>query len=239
MLLLPAIDLREGKVVRLLRGERNRETVYGDSPADAACRWRDEGAEWLHVVDLDGAFDGVSRNEPCLEAIVRAAGIPVEVGGGIRTREKAERLLGFGVARVILGTKALEDRAFLRELCAAHPGKVCVGVDARDGRVVTRGWVEESPVRADDFLRELAGCGAAAAIVTDIARDGALAGPNLEAMRSACAASPLPVIASGGVTTVEDIRALAKLPLLGAIIGKALYEGSLRFADALAAARAD
>ncbi len=235
MHILPAVDIKGGKAVRLFRGEKDRETVYADSPADMARRWADEGATYLHVVDLDGAFDGDSSNEKHVAAIVRAVSIPVEVGGGVRTLAKARRLVDLGVDRVIVGTRALESREFVDTLVAALPGRVNVGVDARDGMVAVKGWTETSGTRATDFLASLKGSGVAGIIYTDISRDGALAGVNADAMRAACGATDIPVIASGGVTAAEDIRALKELPLFGIIVGKALYENRLTLAGAMAA----
>lgn len=235
MYILPAVDIKDGQAVRLFQGRRDDAVVYDASPAAAAQRWFDAGARYLHVVDLDGAFDGVSRNEPHIAEIARLAPVPVQVGGGIRSRDKVARLLDAGVSRVIVGTQAIEDRAWLDALFAEFPGQVVVGVDARDGWVAVRGWTETSTVRAEDFLSSLAGSGAAGIVYTDIARDGALAGANVDAMRRACAVTDVPIIASGGVTSVEDVRALSTLPLLGIIVGKALYEGRLTLAEAEAA----
>ncbi len=235
MHIIPAVDIKNGRAVRLFQGEKDRETVYSDSPADMARRWADQGATWLHVVDLDGAFDGESANEPHIRDIVRAVKIPVEVGGGVRTVEKARRLAGLGVERVILGTRALESRKFVDELIAALPGRVNIGIDARDGLVAVKGWTETSQIRAVDFLASFKGSGAAGIIYTDISRDGALVGVNAPAMRAACQATDVPVIASGGVTSVKDIEALRDLPLFGIIVGKALYEERLTLKDAMAA----
>ena len=234
MHIMPAVDIRNGKAVRLFQGEKDRETVYSDSPADMARRWADQGATWLHVVDLDGAFDGESANEPHIRDIVKAVKIPIEVGGGIRSLEKARRLAEFGVERVILGTRALESRPFVDELLAALPGRVNIGIDARDGLVAVKGWTETSRIRAIDFLASFKGSGAAGIIYTDISRDGALAGANVDAMRAACQATDVPVIASGGVAASADIRALRDLPLFGVIVGKALYEGRLTLREAMA-----
>ncbi len=234
MYLLPAIDLQGGRVVRLLRGERKACTVYSGTPADMARRWRDEGAEWLHVVDLDAAFDGVSENEPHIAAIIAAVDIPVQVGGGVRTRDKARRLLAVGARRVVLGTQALRDRDFMLELAAAYPQQIVVSVDTRDGFVAARGWVEKTAVRAEDFLSSLANSGIAAAVYTDISRDGALQGPNLQALQQACEISPVPIIASGGIASLDDIFALSHLPLGGIIVGRALYEGALALPEIIA-----
>lgn len=235
MHILPAVDIKGGKAVRLFQGEKDKETVYSDSPVEMALRWAGAGATYLHVVDLDGAFDGVSENETHIAQIVKALKIPVEVGGGIRTLEKAKRLVGCGVERVIIGTKALESRAFLDQLVTALPGKVNVGVDARDGFVAVKGWTETSTTPAEEFLGTLSGSGVAAIIYTDISRDGALQGANVEAMRRATEATTVPIIASGGVTNPADIRALSKLPLFGIIVGKALYDGRMTLPEAMAA----
>lgn len=235
MHIIPAVDIKNGKAVRLLRGEKDRETVYSDSPADMARRWAAEGATYLHVVDLDGAFDGVSANEKHIRDIVMAVDIPVEVGGGIRDIEKAGRLADCGVDRIIIGTKALQSRAFIDELVDKLPGKVNIGVDARDGMVAIKGWTETSSVRADHFLASLNDSGVSGVIYTDISRDGALAGVNAQAMRMACKATTIPIIASGGVTDAGDIATLRALPLFGIIVGKALYEGRLTLAEAMSA----
>lgn len=233
MHILPAVDIKGGKAVRLFQGEKDKETVYGDSPVEMAMRWINEGATYLHVVDLDGAFDGVSENEKYIAEIAKTVNVPVEVGGGIRTLEKAKRLVDCGVERVIIGTKALEDRAFLDSMIKELPGHVNVGVDARDGYVSIKGWTENSATKAEDFLAELSGSGVAAIIYTDISRDGALAGVNVEAMTRATEVTDVPIIASGGVTSVEDIVALRDLPLFGIISGKALYDGRLTLQEAM------
>ena len=233
MHVLPAVDIQGGRTVRLFQGVRDQSKIYDYSPLDAARRWADQGAAWLHVVDLDGAFDGRSGNEPCIEQIAGALAIPIQVGGGVRSAEKARRLLGYGAARVVVGTRALESRAFLEELAREFPGKIVVGVDARDGFAAVRGWTETSRTPAAEFLRSLAGLDLAGVVYTDIARDGAMAGVNVEAMRRAAEASPVPVVASGGVCSLEDVRALAGLPLFGMIVGKALYEGALSLREIL------
>ncbi len=232
MHILPAVDIKDGRPVRLLRGRAEDETVYGDSPLDAARRWVDEGATWLHVVDLDAAFGQGRSNEDHVLEIARAVPVPVQTGGGIRSLDRARRLVDGGVARVVVGTRALESRAFLDELIAALPGKVAVGVDVREGKVAVRGWTETSAVAAETFLAGLRGSGVAAVVYTDIARDGALRGPNVAATHRATELVDAPVVASGGVTTVEDVCALAALSLEGIVIGKALYEGALTLAQA-------
>ncbi len=235
MHILPAVDIKGGKAVRLFQGDKDKETVYSDSPVSMAQRWVDDGATYLHVVDLDGAFDGVSENEKYIKEIVETVDIPVEIGGGIRTLEKAKRLVDYGVDRVIIGTKALEDRAFLDELISKLAGHVNVGVDARDGYVSIKGWTETSEKKAEDFLAELSGSGLGAIIYTDISRDGALVGANVEAMERATKATDIPIIASGGVTSVDDIKALSKLDLFGIISGKALYDGRMTLQEAMSA----
>ena len=235
MHIIPAVDIKGGKAVRLYQGEADRETVYSDSPADMARRWEAEGATYLHVVDLDGAFHGDSPNEAHIREIARAVRIPVEVGGGIRSLNKARRLVEHGVDRVIIGTRALESRAFVDELVAALPGKVNIGVDARDGMVAINGWTTTSGVKATEFLASLNGSGVSGIIFTDISRDGTLIGANVEAMRDACRATTLPIIASGGVTSVDDVKALKELPLFGIIVGKALYEGKMTLEEAMRA----
>ncbi|MCD8352242.1 MAG: 1-(5-phosphoribosyl)-5-[(5-phosphoribosylamino)methylideneamino]imidazole-4-carboxamide isomerase [Planctomycetaceae bacterium] len=235
MHIIPAVDIKNGKAVRLFQGEKDQETVYSDSPADMARRWTDAGATYLHVVDLDGAFDGESANEPHIKDIVAAVKVPVEVGGGIRTLDKAKRLVDMGVSRVIVGTRALESRSFVDELIAALPGHVNIGIDARDGKVAIKGWTETSGTDATEFLGSFTGSGVSGIIYTDISRDGALVGVNVPAMQAACAATDVPIIASGGVTSADDIRALRGLPLFGIIVGKALYEERLTLADAMEA----
>ena len=234
MHILPAVDIQNGKAVRLLRGDKNNVTVYSDSPLDMAKRWEDSGATWLHVVDLDGAFDGDSSNECHIKSIAKSLSIPIEVGGGIRSVDKIERLLDYGVSRVILGTTALENQAVLEEAVSRFPGSIHVGVDARNGYVAVRGWTETSGVTAVSFLKVLSAYPLGAIIYTDISRDGALLGANVAAMREACAVSKNPLIASGGVTTLDDIRLLKELPLFGIIIGKALYDGKITLEDAIA-----
>ncbi|MBN1257623.1 MAG: 1-(5-phosphoribosyl)-5-[(5-phosphoribosylamino)methylideneamino]imidazole-4-carboxamide isomerase [Planctomycetes bacterium] len=235
MHILPAVDIKGGKAVRLLHGRADRETVYNYSPLAAAQRWAEEGATYLHVVDLDGAFEGVSENEKHIFEIINKIKVPVEVGGGIRTLGKARRLLEGGVERIIIGTKALESREFLDELLKEYPGRINVGIDAIGGMVAIKGWVETSRVSAEDFLEELSGSPIGAIIYTDITRDGALAGPNLESIARATEITDIPIIASGGVTSIADVQALARLPLFGIIIGKALYDNAITLQEAISA----
>jgi phosphoribosylformimino-5-aminoimidazole carboxamide ribotide isomerase len=234
MHILPAVDIKNGRAVRLYQGRADQETVYDNDPLNAARRWAEAGATYLHVVDLDGAFGDETGNEESVLAMARELDIPVEVGGGVRTVEKAKRLVDGGIDRVIVGTKAV-DAAFLDELLEALPGRVNIGVDVRDGYVAVKGWVEKSDIRADDFLREVTSRPVGAVIYTDISRDGALQGPNVEAIRRAAQIADAPVIASGGVSSVMDVKALAGLPLFGIIIGKALYDGRITLEEAQAA----
>jgi phosphoribosylformimino-5-aminoimidazole carboxamide ribotide isomerase len=237
MQIWPAIDLRGGKCVRLKQGDYQRETVYGEDPAEMARHWVRQGASCLHLVDLDGARDGVGANLAAITAILAAVKIPCQLGGGIRDEAIIERLLGLGVSRLVVGTKALKEPAWFQQMCAKYPHQLALGIDARDGKVATDGWLETSSKLAIDFARQFAGCPVGAIIYTDIARDGMLQGPNLPAMAEMKNATDIPVIASGGVTTASDVVALAKIPMAGAIIGAAFYEGTLTLPDALAAVK--
>jgi phosphoribosylformimino-5-aminoimidazole carboxamide ribotide isomerase len=238
VLIFPAIDLRGGQCVRLRQGDYNQETVFGADPADMARRWVAQGASYLHLVDLDGARQGRPVNGPSVRAIVEASGVPCQLGGGLRDEAHVAEALGWGVARVILGTRALKDPAWLEGLSRRHPGRVVLGIDARDGMVATEGWLEVSHRPALEFARQCAGWPLAALVYTDISRDGMLEGPNLPALADMARAVSIPVIASGGVTTVDDVRRLAQLGLAGCIIGRALYEGRLDLREAIAAAAA-
>jgi phosphoribosylformimino-5-aminoimidazole carboxamide ribotide isomerase len=237
MQIWPAIDLRGGKCVRLQQGDYDRETVFGEDPAEMARHWVAQGAEYLHLVDLDGARDGKPTNLPSIRSILQAVTIPCELGGGIRSEETVGQLLDLGMSRLVIGTKALQEPDWFRRLCREFPGRLVLGIDARDGRVATEGWLQTSNVAATDMARQFNGEPIAALIYTDIATDGMLAGPNVDAMRQMQAAVDMPVIASGGVTTVDDVRALAAVPVAGCIVGRALYEGHLLLRDALLAAR--
>jgi phosphoribosylformimino-5-aminoimidazole carboxamide ribotide isomerase len=239
VLILPAIDLRGGQCVRLRQGDYTQETVFGDDPAALARRWVSEGAAFLHLVDLDGARQGHPVNGASVRAIVRAAGVPCQLGGGLRNEEHIAEALGWGVARVVLGTRALQDPAWCEGVCKRFPGKIALGIDARGGRVATEGWLHTSDRPALDLAKHCAAWPLAAIIYTDISRDGMLEGPNVEATAEMAAAVPVPVIASGGVTTLDDVIRLARRKLAGCIIGRALYEGRIDLAAAIAAARAD
>jgi phosphoribosylformimino-5-aminoimidazole carboxamide ribotide isomerase len=242
MIIIPAIDLKDGRCVRLLQGRMHDATVYSDDPVGVARRWASEGAEWLHVVDLDAAVAGASRNRECIARIVQATGVPVQVGGGLRTAADVEACLSVGVRRAIIGTAAAEDSALLQTVCRRHPGRIAVGIDARDGRVATHGWTRTTDIPAVDLARAVEDAGAAAIIFTDIHRDGMQGGPNIEETGRIAAAVSLPVIASGGVGSLEHIRALLPLEavgVVGVITGKALYSGAISFGEARALARAE
>jgi len=236
MILYPAIDLKDGACVRLLRGDMATATVFGTDPAAQAAAFAAAGCRWLHLVDLDGAFAGRPANRAAVEAILAAVGIPCQLGGGIRDMATAEGWLARGVARVILGTVAVENPGLVREAARAFPGRVAVGIDARAGRVATRGWAEVTAVAATELARRFEDAGVAAIIYTDIDRDGAMAGPNVAATAALARGVAVPVIASGGVAALADLIALRETGVIaGAISGRALYEGALDLAEALAA----
>jgi phosphoribosylformimino-5-aminoimidazole carboxamide ribotide isomerase len=236
--LIPAIDIRSGRCVRLVQGDYARETVYDDDPVAVAQRWVEGGATRLHVVDLDGAREGGPRNRELIERIAASAPVPVQVGGGIRSADDARRYRDAGLARVILGTSAVEDRLLVRELAAALGEALVVGIDARDGIVRTRGWLESAGISALDLARELRGLGVGRFVYTDIGVDGMLQGPNLPALRQFIAAAGCPVIASGGVTRLSDLPEIAATGAEAVIVGKALYSGDVQLAEALALLRA-
>ena len=237
MQIWPAIDLRGGKCVRLQQGDYNRETVYGEDPAKMAQRWVEEGADCLHLVDLDGAKDGSLKNREAIAAIVRKVSIPCEVGGGIRDEAAIQELSDLGLSRLVIGTKALREPDWFAAMCRKFPNKLVLGIDAKEGKVATDGWLEVSTTPAIDLAKTYEHLPIAALIYTDIATDGMLAGPNVEAMQAMKLAVELPVIASGGVTTVEDVKRLAQAGLDGVIVGRALYEGRLTVQEAVAAAK--
>lgn len=241
MILYPAIDLKGGSVVRLRQGDMDQATVYGRDPGAQAKAFAAEGFEWIHVVDLDGAFAGASVNAAAVDSILDQAQVPVQLGGGIRDMKAVDAWLKRGVARVIIGTAAVRDPEFVKAAARAHPGKVAVGVDARDGRVAVQGWAELSDITALDLARRFEDAGVAAIIYTDIARDGLLGGLNLESTRDLAEAVTIPVIASGGLADIEDVRRLLAPEngaIAGAITGRALYDGRLNGREALAFVRA-
>lgn len=232
----PAIDLRGGKCVRLKQGDYQRETVYGDDPVAMARRWVGEGATCLHLVDLDGARDGSNANFAAVKDIVTAVDVPCELGGGIRDEATIARMLALGLSRLVVGTRALKEPDWFREMCHKYPGRMALGIDAKSGLVATDGWLETSTTRAIDLARQFAAEPLAAIVYTDIARDGMLQGPNFDAMAEMNSAIETEVVASGGVTTADDIRRLAELGLAGCIVGRAIYEETLSLADAISAA---
>ena len=245
LIIYPAIDLKGGQVVRLAEGDMDRATVYGDDPAAQACRFAEAGATHLHVVDLDGAFAGKAVNAGAVEAILKAFPGKVQVGGGIRDRAAVDRWLGLGVDRVVIGTAALDHPDFVREAATDLPGRIVVAVDARGGFVATQGWADVSEVLVTDLAHRFADVGVAALLFTDVGRDGMLKGCNVAATQALAHATPIPVIASGGVAGIEDVEALliaragiAEGGIEGVITGRALYDGRLDLADALRVAAA-
>ena len=234
----PAIDLRGGNCVRLEQGDYQRETVFGDDPVAMAQRWVAAGARHLHLVDLDGARDGKAGNRNAVQSIVSAIDIPCQLGGGVRDEATIRELFELGLSRVVVGTAALKEPDWFRQMCGKYPQQIVLGIDARDGRVATEGWLETSDTDAIELATGFAGEPLAAIVFTDIATDGMLAGPNVEAMQRMQAAVELEVIASGGVTTADDVARLASAGLSGCIIGRSLYAGKLTLEDALAASGA-
>ncbi len=233
----PAIDLRAGKCVRLVQGDYQRETVFSDDPAAMARQWVESGAEHLHLVDLDGARQGRPANLDSVRAILAEVDVPCELGGGVRDSQAIDQLLELGLARLVIGTSALKEPDWFRDMCRKYPERLALGIDARAGRVATDGWLETSDVAAIEMAQQFAGEPVAAIIYTDIAADGMLAGPNVAAMAEMQQATDIPVIASGGVTTAADVEQLAEIPMSGCIIGRALYDGTLSLCDALQAAQ--
>jgi len=236
MILYPAIDLKGGNAVRLLRGDMAQATVFNTDPAAQAKSFAAQGCRWLHVVDLDGAFAGKSVNGEAVRAILEAVSVPVQLGGGIRDAAVIDAWLGAGIARIVLGTAALRDPDLVRRACKAHPGRIAVGIDARGGKVAVQGWAETSDMSAGELAKALEDAGAAAIIYTDIDRDGALEGVNLDATLALARATRTPVIASGGVSSIADIeklKSVAHLGIAGVICGRALYDGRLDLKQAL------
>jgi phosphoribosylformimino-5-aminoimidazole carboxamide ribotide isomerase len=237
MLVIPAVDIKGGKCVRLRQGRAEDVTVFSDDPVVAAVRWEKAGAKYLHVVDLDGAFEGTPANIKIVKRIIKAVDIRVEVGGGIREDAVVEEMLAVGADRVIIGTKAIESFDWVRRVVEKHPDRVAIGIDVKDGFVATRGWVEKSAVAPLDLLELFRGLRIGAWIYTDIQRDGVKTGPNIAATKLFAARTTVPVIASGGVSTLDDLRALAAAGFHGAIVGRALYDQAFTLAEAIAAAK--
>lgn len=235
MKIFPAIDLSEGCAVRLLKGDYNQKTVYSDDPVSIAKGFRTAGGEILHLVDLDGAKSGYAAAAEIVAKIAAESGMFVEIGGGIRNAETVKQYLDAGVGRVILGTAALRDRAFLEEMIRLYGEKIAVGVDIKNGNVAVQGWTEDDGVKYTDFLDYLDGIGVATVICTDVSKDGAMQGTNRELYRELAAKYSFKVVASGGVSTLDDIKALAKMDIYGAIVGRALYNGAIDLKEAIAA----
>ena len=238
MEVIPAIDLLDGKCVRLYQGDYAKAKIFDSNPVAVARQWEEQGATRLHVVDLDGAKEGKTTNLPAIEAIVGAISIPVQVGGGLRDRDSIVRLLNLGVQRVIIGTVAVEQPELVSRWCRDFPQQVVVGIDARNGKVATRGWLETSEIEATDLAIKMAKAGAAAIIYTDIHRDGTMSGPNLDALRELANSIEIPVIASGGVSSLTDLLSLLALEpigVTGAIVGKAIYTGDVDLKEAVQA----
>lgn len=236
-IVIPAIDLKGGKCVRLEQGLMERDTVFCDDPADQAREWVRQGGELLHIVDLDGAFAGVPKNREAISAIASSISIPTQLGGGIRDIPTIEAYLELGIGRVILGTAAQRNPEMVMDACRLFPGRIVVGIDAKNGMVAVQGWAEVTDIRAVDLARKFEGYGVAAIVYTDISRDGMMAGPNIEATKALAEAISVPVIASGGVSSLKDIEMLMAVEssgVTGVITGKAIYTGAIRLADAIA-----
>ncbi len=237
MIVIPAIDLKEGKCVRLEQGLMDKDTIFCDNPAEQACEWERQGGELLHIVDLDGAFAGRPANKSAIEAIVKAVKIPTQLGGGIRDIETIDAYLNLGLSRVILGTAAQRNPKLVEEACRLFPGRIVVGIDAKNGLVAVQGWAEVTDVKAVDLARMFEGHGVAAIIYTDISRDGMMQGPNTAATKALAEAISIPVIASGGVSSLRDIENLMAVEaagVTGVITGKAIYTGAINLAEAVA-----
>lgn len=236
MIIIPAVDIKNGKCVRLFQGRLDSETVFSDDPAAMAKRWESEGAEIIHVIDLDGAFEKSPKNLNSIERIIDSVKAYIQVGGGIRTAKTAKMYLDLGVKRVIIGTEAIKNPEFVKDACKAFPDQIVVGIDARDGLVAIEGWTETTRIKAVDLARRFEDCGVAAINFTDIHRDGMETGPNIAATRRIAEAVSIPVVASGGVSTIEDIKKLMLLEavgVVGVITGRALYSGSLSLKAAI------
>ena len=236
MLILPAIDLRNGKCVNLVQGRAGEETIFSDHPVKMAMQWEQGGAEYLHLVDLDGAFGAEADNLHIVKEIVEMLQVPVQLGGGIRTIERLESVLGLGVTRAILGTAALKNPSLVEAACKEHESRIAVGIDAKDGMVATEGWLDVSEKSALAFAKEMEDCGVQTIIYTDIKSDGMLRGPNLETTKAIGDAVSVSVIGSGGITSIQDIQALKAIGICGAIVGRALYTGALDLETAISVA---
>lgn len=236
MIIFPAIDLKNGKVVRLKQGEFSQVTEYSEDPLEVAKQWLAAGAQWLHVVDLDGALHGEMKNFDIIAHLAENIPLPIQVGGGVRTEKDIEKLIGAGVKRVILGTRVVQDKTFLKNILSLYGDKIGVSLDCKDGKVTQRGWTETTDVKGTDFAKELENLGLKCLVYTDVRRDGMLTGPNFEALSEILSVVKIPVIASGGIANIEDIKKLLVIkprPVLGAITGKAIYEGKLDLKEAI------
>ena len=240
MIIIPAVDIKNGKCVRLLQGRKEDETVFSDDPAAMACRWAQAGAELIHVIDLDGAFDKSPQNLDAIKNILQTIDTPIQLGGGIRDEQTARKFLEMGVQKVIIGTAAIKNPKWVMRMAERFPGRIIVGIDARNGLVAIEGWTEDTQTRAVDLAKSFENCGLGAINFTDIHRDGMQSGPNIEETRKLAEAIDIPVVASGGVATIKDIQNLLPLEavgVIGVITGKALYSGTLDFKEALAVAQ--
>jgi len=237
MILFPAIDIRGGNCVRLIQGDYNQEKVYSDSPVTQAQEWEKKGAAYIHIVDLDGAKTGVSQNAGVIKEIAANVHVPIQVGGGVRSMEAVKSLIDSGVSRVIIGTAAISNPEFLKEAVAAYGDKIAVSLDAKNGFIATDGWTDTSGVKALDLVKDLEAIGVKTIVYTDIAKDGMLQGPNFEELDAMNNASSIDVIASGGVSTANDVKKLAANNMYGAIVGKALYDGTVQLEDLLEVAK--
>jgi phosphoribosylformimino-5-aminoimidazole carboxamide ribotide isomerase len=237
MIVIPAIDLKGGRCVRLEQGLMDKDTVFNDNPGAQAAEWQRQGGELLHIVDLDGAFAGEPKNRAAIEAIVKSVTIPTQLGGGIRDIATVEAYLSLGIGRVIIGTAAQRNPEFVKEACALFPGKIVVGIDAKDGMVAVQGWAEVTGITATELAQKLEGYGVSAIIYTDISRDGMMQGPNIQATKALAESISIPVIASGGLSSLKDIENLMAIEssgVTGVITGKAIYSGAINLAEAIA-----
>ena len=234
MQIIPAVDIKGGKCVRLYQGDYNQETIFSEDPVAMAWKWQEQGARRLHIVDLDGAAGGEPKNIAIIEAIVKQTGLPVQLGGGIRNETTVEKLLGIGVQRVILGTVAIEQPELVKKLCRKFSQAIIVGIDARDGLVATHGWKKDTRVTALDLAQQMAGLGVTRILYTDIKRDGTLTEPNYKAIAELMDKAKLPVIAAGGISAISHLQKLKEMGTEGAVVGKALYTGNINLPEALA-----
>ena len=236
MIIIPAIDLKDGKCVRLFKGEEDQVTVFSDHPSEIAKKWEQAGAKWIHVVDLDGAFSGKPKNFNAIKSIVDSVSCPVQLGGGIRNIDTVREYIGIGVKRIILGTAAFNDENFLRNACSEFPEEIAVGIDTKNGKIAVKGWTEVIDQSTQEVLQNLHEAGVSVVLNTNIDRDGTMEGINIESVSDLISESPIPVIASGGIATMEDLEKLASiehLGIYGAILGKSIYTGSINLEEAI------